>query len=280
MVLQLCQLSSSASSPIIRPAADCPLDSLLQPGESATAGLQQELSAGQPSPATDLEEPREPVSAPAAGIRPSNSQSNPSQHGSSEEDDSDDSDAESPARPQQPSQTTAAATTSQPDSSLLTADEFIIVLVGNPDTLKQVQGTAQLHTAIQKLVEGCRTLYTQKQAAEQDRHRLTEAMQVLVTCVHGNMQNVQAGIAAAQSALSSGVITPVQPPAGSFPGWTMTAHRVEGPHLGLIDDPAADLTQIWLFILQPPVAGEDDGASTDHAVHLFLPDDALNLIGL
>lgn len=59
----------------------------------------------------------------------------------------------------------------------------------------------------------------------------------------------------------------------------MTAHRVQGSHLGLIPDPAADTTQIWLFILRPPVGDEDDGTSTDRAVHLFLPDDALSLIG-
>ena len=114
-----------------------------------------------------------------------------------------------------------------------------------------MQDSAQLHTVIQKLVEAFRTLHTQKQVAE---HRVTEAMQALVTCAHSNMQNVQIGIAAAQSAMSCRVITPAQPPAGSFQGWTMTAHRVQGSHLSLIPDPAADTT-------------------------LFLPDDALSLIG-
>ena len=133
------QCNSSASSPSNRPAADRPPNSPLQPGECATAGLEQELSAGQPSPATDREEPCEPASAAltAAGIRPNNSQSDLSQHGGSDRDDFDDSDAESPARLQQPSQTTAAATTSQPDSSSLTIDELIAMLVGNTDTLSR-----------------------------------------------------------------------------------------------------------------------------------------------
>ena len=143
--------------------------------------------------------------------------------------------------------------------------------LGNPDTLKEVQDSAQLQIAIQKLLEGA--LYTQKQA-------VTEAMQALVTSVHSNVQNVQVSIAAAQSAVSSSVITPAHPHAGSFQDCTMDACRVEGCHLGVIPDPVADITEIWLFILRPPLTiDEDDSTSTNQAVHLFLPDDTLSLIG-
>lgn len=96
------------------------------------------------------------------------------------------------AQPNQPSSNSASA-----------AHDYVVSLVGDLQSLRQVKDPAQLHAAIQKLVDGCTTQCAKLHQAEKEKERIGNHLRSLLDSLVHNIRGLQTAADAAQSGLAT-----------------------------------------------------------------------------
>lgn len=157
--------------------------------------------------------------------------------------------------------------------------EFLTGLLGSLDGLDL---SALPPTAVRKLVRTVCEQHAELTASKKTQQKVQEALTALVHSCDTTVNGLQQHVKSAQTILQPDNSPADETGRSQYDDWELTVHRVSGPHLGYFDDSPAGDAQIWLYVLTPP--STDSSAETSMqqevaVVHLFNPEDVLNLLG-
>ena len=163
------------------------------------------------------------------------------------------------------------------------AQEVLTDLVGDLDALKGVQDPTKLHAIIQKLFD--------KFAESHEMcNKLRGALSTLLLGCKASMSTLQEEMKTVNASfLDSSQLQDDQSVENKYDKWTLSAFKVSGPPMRLYSGGPPGDVQIWLLVLTGPEASGTSGQPASNAadivadpptVHLFVPEDALNLLGM
>ena len=163
------------------------------------------------------------------------------------------------------------------DSSSLPSDMEDYV----PDILNDLdnkQDPVELHGIVRKLIASLR---------DSGRYA-TQLQKALTTMVQGcdasaNTLQSLSGTALATLQCGSGQAPDQQLTGGKYDSWTLSVFRVSGPHMSFFPSSVEGSVQIWVLKLTAPTTPTtaSTNSADEAAVHyLFVPEDALNLLGM
>lgn len=157
--------------------------------------------------------------------------------------------------------------------------EFLTGLLGSSDCLDL---SALPPTAVRKLVRTVCEQHAELSAAKKTQQKMQEALIALVHSCDTTVNGLQQHVKSAQTILQPDNSPADETARSQYDDWELTVHRVSGHHFDFFDDSPAGDVQIWLYVLTPPSTVSSAETSMQQevsVVHLFNPEDVLNLLG-